>query len=53
MKREFESFDRKKPRLKNRKRDWFAEEDYVPTKKELQNQYKRKQKFRKYEDWEA
>lgn len=53
MKRDFESLIRKKNRQKDRKRNWFDDEDYVPSKKDLINQAKRKQKFRRHEDWEA
>jgi hypothetical protein len=51
MKREQDAF-RKKGKQKERKRSWFDDEGYSPSKKLLQQQYKRKQKYRNTEDWD-
>jgi len=53
MKREQDTFDRKKKRQKDRKRGWFDDEGFTPSKKDLQNQYKRKQKYRRLDDWDT
>lgn len=51
MKREVESFGRKKKPQKNKGRGYFDDEGYNPSKKDLLNQYKRKQKHRNNQDW--
>jgi hypothetical protein len=54
MKREQDTFDRsKKKRQKERKRSWFDDDGFNLSKKDLQNQYKRKQKYRKLDDWDT
>lgn len=44
---------RKKPKQKERKRSYFDDEGFSPSKKVLQQQYKRKQKHRNTDDWDA
>lgn len=51
MKREIEYPIRKKKNTKTKNRDFF-EDEYSPSKKTLQNQYKRKQKHRNTQDWD-
>lgn len=53
MKRELEPFGRKKKTTnKNKNRDFF-EDEYSPSKKTIQNQYRRKQKHRNLQDWDV
>jgi hypothetical protein len=53
MKREVESFGRKKKPQKGKNRGYFEDEGFSPSKKDLLSQYKRKQKYRNSQDWES
>lgn len=51
MKREVESFGRKKKPQKGKSRGYFDDDGYSPSKKDLLNQYKRRQKHKNNQDW--
>jgi hypothetical protein len=53
MKREVSPFgqDKRKPN-RDKKRNFFDDDGYTPNKKEILNQYKRKQKHRNIQNWD-
>lgn len=52
MKRELEPMGRKKKPQKGKNRGYFDDEGFAPSKKDLLNQYKRKQKHKNHQEWD-